>query len=77
MITCFALIYLLSNWSDSLNDWAEDHEETIDSWTTLKINLISGSISWIIVLFNKFIMGFTYHHIVDSERISSKTKFNI
>ena len=48
----------------------------MNEWTALKIDLISGSIAWVIILFNKFIMGVTYHHIVDSERISSKTKFN-
>ena len=77
MTTCFVIIWMLSNWADSLNDWAEDHENEINDWTSLKIDLISGSISWVIVFFNKFIMGFTYHHIVDAERISSKTKFNI
>lgn len=77
MVTCFLIIYSLSKWADSLNDWAEEHSDQLNEWTTMKINLISGSISWIIVLFNKFIMGVTYHHIVDTERISSKTKFNI
>lgn len=70
------IIYALSKWADSLNDWAEEHEDEIDKWTKLKIDIISGSISWVIVLFNKFIMGITYHHIVDTERFSSKTKFN-
>ena len=77
MISCFLIIYSLSSWADSLNDWAEEHRRDINDWTYIKIDLISGSISWVIVLFNKFIMGVTYHHIVDSERISSKTKFNI
>lgn len=76
MGSCFGIIYALSAWSDKLNDMASEEAETSDN-STWKINFISGSISWIIVFFNKFIMGFTYHHIVDSERISSKTKFNI
>lgn len=77
MSLCFAIIYGLSSWTDKLNDYAEKHEETIDKFTLLKISIISGSISWVIVFFNKFIMGFTYHKIVDTEQISSKTKFNI
>lgn len=77
MILCFGLIYALSSWADELNDYADEHEETLDTFTTYKIDMISGSISWVIVLFNKFVMGITYHHIVDTERISSKTKFNI
>jgi len=53
------MIYSLSKYSGSMNDYAEEEVKkgNLDSFTTFKINLISGSISWIIVLFNKFIIG--------------------
>lgn len=34
-------------------------------------------ISFIIILFNKFVLGKVFHIIVDYEKISTKTKFNI
>jgi hypothetical protein len=67
MAACFMIIYCLSRWSDALAEHAERHKKTVDPWTSTEINLISGSISWVIVLFNKFIMGVTFHHIVDTE----------
>lgn len=77
MLLCFLIIYAISIKVDELNDWAEEHEETVHKSTLTKIAILSGSVSWVIVLFNKFIMGYAYHHIIDTERISSKTKFNI
>jgi hypothetical protein len=38
---------------------------------------LSLSISWTIILFNKFVIGKVYHLIVDMEKVSNKTAFNI
>ena len=43
----------------------------------LIVNILSFTVSWEIVLFNKFIIGKVIHLIVDTEKISCKTKFNI
>ena len=43
----------------------------------LKINILSFIISLSIVLFNKFAVAKIVHYIVDDEKISSKTKFQI
>ncbi len=42
-----------------------------------KIRLISFFISASIVLFNKFVLGIVFHKIVDLEKISTKSRFNI
>jgi len=41
------------------------------------VRYLSIAISTIIVLFNKFVIGVVIHHIVDLEKISTKSKFNI
>ena len=43
--------------------------------TTIKIDVISWTISGIIVFFNTFIIGWTCYRIVGLERIYSKTNF--
>ena len=58
-------------------EFAEENKVISDDYQTIKITLISQTISWIIVIFNKFAMGISFHNIVDTERISSKTRFNI
>jgi hypothetical protein len=39
--------------------------------------VLSFIVSWTIVLMNKFVIGKVLHYIVDYEKISNKTKFNI
>ncbi|CAD8069040.1 unnamed protein product [Paramecium sonneborni] len=75
----FFIIYLISHRLALLGD--EAHEEELkgklDYETKRKINILSFTISMIIVLFNKFGVAKIVHYIVDDEKISNKTKFQI
>ncbi|CAD8055184.1 unnamed protein product [Paramecium primaurelia] len=75
----FFIIYLISHRLALLGD--EAHEEELkgklDQDTKRKINIMSFSISMTIVLFNKFGVAKIVHYIVDDEKISNKTKFQI
>ncbi|CAD8147563.1 unnamed protein product [Paramecium octaurelia] len=75
----FFVIYLISHRLALLGD--EAHEEELqgklDEDTKRKINIMSFSISMTIVLFNKFGVAKIVHYIVDDEKISNKTKFQI
>lgn len=79
MVGCFLVLYAISLWKAELSDQANEQAKKgeIDQSTLTKINVLSFVISWIIVIFNKFVIGKVLHYIVDEELISNKTKFNI
>ena len=62
-----------------MNDEAE--EKLINGHLAWKkkfiLECLSYSISFIIILFNKFIVAWVVHQITDSEKISSVTKFQM
>ncbi|CAK64341.1 unnamed protein product (macronuclear) [Paramecium tetraurelia] len=75
----FYSIYLISHKVAKYGDEAREEEikGKLDHNTMLKINILSFIISLSIVLFNKFAVAKIVHYIVDDEKISSKTKFQI
>ncbi|CAD8169509.1 unnamed protein product [Paramecium pentaurelia] len=79
MAGCFFLIWFLSELAERMNEQVEEQEKKgiKDSLTQTIAFLTSQSISWTVVFFNKFVIGKVYHLIVDLEKISNKTKFNI
>lgn len=79
MTGCFFLIWFLSELSEKMTEEVEEQEaKGIKNGTTQTIAFMtSQSISWTIIFFNKFVIGKVYHLIVDLEKISNKTKFNI
>ena len=79
MFVVFMIIYLIAQFQSNLIDKAYENIEkgNIDVNVFSKIRAMSFMISTLIVLFNKFILGKVFHIIVDMEKISTKTKFNI
>ncbi|CAD8112660.1 unnamed protein product [Paramecium sonneborni] len=79
MAGCFFLIWFLSELAERMNEQVEEQEKKgiKDSLTQTFAFLTSQYISWTVVFFNKFVIGKVYHLIVDLEKISNKTKFNI
>jgi hypothetical protein len=79
MATCFFLIWGLTELGDRVNEKAEEMQRNGEKSEFMGFfaALISQSIAWTIIFFNKFIIGKVYHKIVDYEMISNKTKFNI
>jgi uncharacterized oligopeptide transporter (OPT) family protein len=79
MLGCFMMIYGISKYQGHTIEKAYDDaaKGKLDLNAFNKIKYISIAITWIIVFFNKFIIGQVIHHIVDLEKISTKTKFNI
>ncbi|CAD8136214.1 unnamed protein product [Paramecium pentaurelia] len=75
----FYSIYLIAHRVAKYGDEAREEEikGKLDHDTMLKINILSYAISLSIVLFNKFAVAKIVHYIVDDEKISSKTKFQI
>ncbi|CAD8048026.1 unnamed protein product [Paramecium sonneborni] len=75
----FYSIYLIAHKVAKYGDEAREEEikGKLDHDAMLKINILSYAISLSIVLFNKFGVAKIVHYIVDDEKISSKTKFQI
>lgn len=79
MVGCFFTTWILTYLADKMTDKVNEQEERgiHDFKTALIAAILSSSISWTIIFFNKFVIGKVYHLIVDMEKISNKTKFNI
>lgn len=75
--SAFLIIYIISIHLAKAVD--EAHEKLVsghlDNATVVKIKALSYSISFLIILFNKFCVASVLHKIVDSEKISNCSKF--
>ena len=80
-IFTFTIIAAISLFQSKMIDHAyEDSllkKESLDNNSTLDLIIaLSYLISFIIVLFNKFMIPYIVHHIVEKEKWSNKTKLN-
>ena len=79
MIGTFLILLFVSILMSKYNDTEQEKEREgeIKASTMIESNFLNSIFGWIIVIFNKFVIGKAIHMITDIEKISSSTHFNV